>query len=197
MKNYINFKDYQEKLKNSNIKSLYEIIINLEDEWKQNELECVFYHRNDKIEFYDKVASKIVECGEYPMDLHNVLLKNLSGKNLKLISDNINLKENIIYDYQETFLNKKDAKDCIDFIKIKNTDKKQLEQKILESNNADYYRKYIYEYPNANLNLFEEKLYNLIKNSRKGLSTRRERAELLREIKKIEKVNKNEKCQEK
>jgi len=197
MKNYINFKDYQEKLKNSNIKSLYEIIINLEDEWKQNELECVFYHRNDKIEFYDKVASKIVEWGEYPMDLHNVLLKNLSGKNLKFINDNINLKENIIYDYQETFLNKKDAKDCIDFIKIKNTDKKQLEQKILESNNADYYRKYIYEYPNANLNLFEEKLYNLIKNSRKGLSTRRERAELLREIKKIEKVNKNEKCQEK
>ena len=158
------FNEMAKKIPNSQV--LVKLVQFYDFAWQKDLMENLFSMNYERSHFYNIISDKLVEYKEYTMEIHKILLDNLSGKNIADISKSANLSQEIVEEYQDKFLKSKNIMDCIDFTQVIGADIDKIEQKVLKSTNADAYIYFIQVSPKVHKSLFEMRIIELISKAR-------------------------------
>ena len=162
----MNFKEFEQKIKECDAQQFLNIVKEFDDLWNKNLFENEFNNKYEKEEFYNIVAERIVEFKAYPEKLHDILVQNLNAKDVVMIAKTIKLSQEKINDYQAKIIADKDVEQSICFTQIKGADLNKLQQRVLQSSDYEVYVKFVKTVPNANVNLFKNRLYEAFKRAK-------------------------------
>ena len=189
------FERLLEEIKVCDINKVNEIVKTFNEQWNKNCIENEFYSLYTRKKFYDALCDRIVENGNYPLELHKILVDNLSADNVVKLSSSVVVEPELIRDYENIFIQDDDYTSCAKLVKVKGAGSKRLASVVVKSNNVEDFMDFVKNCPDCNIKLFKEKILVLLRTAKNDkLYSRRQNA--FQKLSQIEKErNKEVDCQ--
>jgi len=152
------FEKYFENLQTANGEQLYDLVKDFMNEWNQNPLVNEFEHKTTKNEFFNLVCKKIILEGVYPASIHKLLVDELTGKQAKMVINNLTLSKECVLDYEAKFLATNLLYEKIDFIEARGINFDAMQNSILKKCDLKAVKYYADTVEKANIKLIVSRL---------------------------------------